>query len=615
MQNLPLVTLRAAQIFIAILLAISISACGGGSKGTQSSSAQSAATSSKKSEPSSDSSSSAQSSVASSSSENSVVSSSSASSLPDVILPNGCRIKSSPLAALKNLNACPGTAIPEEFSTYKIIGTTLYYDDFPLHGVNACNVEFLSRDFIRSNNTIYAGSQKILKIDAKTFQVIDTRFARDKDRIYYYYPGYGGPKTLSHDAENFLRLNRLYSKDSFNVYWGENIILGADPETFVAISEYLAKDKNTLYVSRYSNNLDADTITSLGDGFYTDGTDVYHSQVKTAIPVAEFINIGFGYAKSHSAIFDGSVQILAPMDLRTATAVSSHYLTDGVNFYYNNSYDIPKEIIGVDAETFIHIENSHAKDKNHVYSGSKALEGADPATFERVNSGYTKDKNNVYASWRKLDNVDIETFEIEDYYGKDKNNVYYFDDIIECADPSTFEYLGRNISRDANYVYRGKYKIELLDPSSIEVYDYDISKDKNYVFYNSTLIPEVSSETFVYVAEDSFHDGKSFYFRDSAIPGVDLSSPITAFSEGWFFKSNTQVFDRRVLAEIDAPTFNQINFSFGETFYSDKNFAYSESLLPVSADVENFSIAAEYVTSGDVYFKDSSKVFLNSNGR
>src|SRR5690606_30642404 len=101
----------------------------------------------------------------------------------------------------------------------------------------------------------------------------------------------------------------------------------------------------------------------------------------------------------------------APMDLNTAKAVSSRYLTDGIKFYYNSSSNIPKEMIGVDIETFIHTENSHAKDRNHVYAGSRPLEGADPATFERVNSGYTKDKNNVYASGRKLDNADIETFE------------------------------------------------------------------------------------------------------------------------------------------------------------------------------------------------------------
>lgn len=106
----------------------------------------------------------------------------------------------------------------------------------------------------------------------------------------------------------------------------------------------------------------------------------------------------------------------------------------------------------------------------------------DHETFEYIGSNFAKDKNYVYWSTRlqlfKLPNADPKTFEIifpnndklkefPTAYSKDKKQVYLNQNLIEKANPITFEFIeGQNyFSKDDKYVFFEHYLTD-IDPNN-----------------------------------------------------------------------------------------------------------------------------------------------------
>jgi len=204
---------------------------------------------------------------------------------------------------------------------------------------------------------------------------------------------------------------------------------------------------------------------------------------------------------------------------------------DDTNVYFNTS--IIKE---ADVATFEQVkgEDRIYKDKNAVYyvSSGKHCEssihscpGADLETFDILESNYyAKDKNHVYKGGEILENADPATFDISSWFStyvkyepisgcytmyKYSSNVYFNDDIIFEADASTFEAIERDerLYKDKNNVYSifhgegctawlGIYKGS--DPDTFELLDFygKYAKDKNNVYFEGEILEGVNSATF-----------------------------------------------------------------------------------------------------------------------
>ena len=67
-------------------------------------------------------------------------------------------------------------------------------------------------------------------------------YLQDKNRVYYYCQAIDGA-----DPASFVVLSEGYAKDKNNAYYGYRAIIGADPASFVVLSEGYAKDKNNCY--------------------------------------------------------------------------------------------------------------------------------------------------------------------------------------------------------------------------------------------------------------------------------------------------------------------------------------------------------------------------------
>ena len=183
--------------------------------------------------------------------------------------------------------------------------------------------------------------------------------------------------------------------------------------------------------------------------------------------------------------------------------------------YGGTSANPESPIYGADSATFVHAGFDFYKDKNYVYNLeiSEKLH-ADPITFSALSRMYAKDINNVYAYWYKpligsptykVIDANPNTFQIfegeyGDSFGRDQSHVYAFGEIIEGADPLSFQILPPVNShltyvKDVYAVYayfNERYsKINNADTLSFslvegqELYD---AQDKNHKYVQGVII-------------------------------------------------------------------------------------------------------------------------------
>ena len=136
--------------------------------------------------------------------------------------------------------------------------------------VNSFEVLYVERGgggIAKDKNHVYRSEEIMMDIDAKTFTRLERNYFKDKNNVYYYNFGFGkldfldvntfevlggihdtyvkdknyvyhDPESLvkveSADPDTFTIVNQFYGKDKNNVYAGENILEGANPETFKA---------------------------------------------------------------------------------------------------------------------------------------------------------------------------------------------------------------------------------------------------------------------------------------------------------------------------------------------------------------------------------------------
>ena len=277
------------------------------------------------------------------------------------------------------------------------------------------------------------------------------------------------------DFKTFVELNKIYGKDSKNVFYEDRKLDNADVKTFQAISDELGKDKK--YIYRYDEKMEVNPKDF----------QLYKNKDK----IIYFRNNGKLY-EAGTFLENTTVE-----DLDTFEILDDEYSKDKHNIYYGGV-----TLSDVDMDTFqIIMPNYYAKDKNSVYSGHKKIKGANPKTIKVLNIAYVKDDKTVFSNFsfsNTLKNADVNFFEaLGQYYGKDKNNVYLMGEKIKKADVKTFQVISEqsfnHYSKDKNNVYLETYIIEGADPKTFEIIKEEpfYSKDKKYLYYSGKKIDEI----------------------------------------------------------------------------------------------------------------------------
>jgi len=299
----------------------------------------------------------------------------------------------------------------------------------------------------------------VIGADASTFEQVPNSFSsdsgrgyyRDKNRVYKYVPEHmfasaipvigADPATFKivtgnneYDAEDKnhkykngevltqkMQLSYIedgslspYYKDSESVYFEDTKIIGADFDTFQALSAKLAaggndnewaKDKNNVYdFGEVVLNADPATFTTVYQGVMKDKNRVYLYGGDSHLPYSpvygvdapSFVHVGYGFFKDKNYAYDREYNKLLGVDPNTFIAVGIWYFKDKDNVYYAGAQgDVKLE--NANPDTFVYDEkNNVGKDKNYVWYVGRLVSGADPATIMRLNDWWLIDKNNVY---------------------------------------------------------------------------------------------------------------------------------------------------------------------------------------------------------------------------
>lgn len=141
--------------------------------------------------------------------------------------------------------------------------------------------EYLNTTYMRSGNTIYVwdthndlGPPTLITLDAdaSTFEVFPTlsvQYGKDKNHVWF-------DKTLvdTADTSTFTAVG-VYGHDATRVYYGEEIIPGADPKTHTGLSGSYSKDaKHVYFATTTIIGADAETFKMITD--YEFGKDKNH---------------------------------------------------------------------------------------------------------------------------------------------------------------------------------------------------------------------------------------------------------------------------------------------------------------------------------------------------
>jgi hypothetical protein len=231
---------------------------------------------------------------------------------------------------------------------YYVRGETVYYlnafpgDAVKLEGADPKTFKILDTTYATDKNAVYLDGAPLDEADPATFELLEVPdFSQDAGHVFM------RRAVLSEDPAHFEFLNGDggVTKDGAHVYWSDGGVLSDDPEHFKILSDadyYLfAADSSTVYVN--------------------------------------------GNAIKHA-------------DPATFEVYSGAYAKDAEQLYYFT--DLISE---GDAATFKVLEAPYARDKAHAYWMGKVVPHADPRTFVVLNANFECTADSTHAFYRDLE--------------------------------------------------------------------------------------------------------------------------------------------------------------------------------------------------------------------
>lgn len=189
-----------------------------------------------------------------------------------------------------------------------------------------------------------------------------------------------------------------YSKDKFNVFYGENVIPSADPNTFQLLSLFFAKDNDNVYfLGQPIEDSDPTTFELIAGRLAGDKNQIYYNNEVISTDPDNFV------------IFD-----------------SYYYAKDNESVWFIRSlthFSIEKLDV-VSPEMFKIIDSRYASDSKKVFCHGKLIPDVDVESFQILGDRWSKDSKHIYFGVKICNEVDYDTFEITEDGAKDKNRSY-----------------------------------------------------------------------------------------------------------------------------------------------------------------------------------------------
>ena len=207
-------------------------------------------------------------------------------------------------------------------------------------------------------------------------------------------------------------------------------------------------------------------------------------------------------------------------------------IVDGKVFYrtlnnVNYKWDL-REVKGADADSFKKLGWSYGMDKSHVYLKDNRLEYADPNTLKIIDGtiSWAQDAKAVYRYGNKVSSEPHNFKQLSRNYFKDSRKVFYNTNILEFADPQSFEVLGENgfYAKDKAKVYCSGKLIEDAEASSFQHVDGLFAVDANRVYYAGKPLELETLEGLEILDENYGKTTQQVFFKDKLVEGADANS-------------------------------------------------------------------------------------------
>ena len=228
-------------------------------------------------------------------------------------------------------------------------------------------------------------------------------------------------------------------------------------------------------------------------------------------------------------------------------------------------------------------------------------EGYDSSTFERLDDTFAKDINHVYYNNRILEEADPTSFRIlKGNYSADNSHVWYYDRNVEGANPRTFVTPDNNNSLDVSYsivlahddhdYYCGVHPLHVADMASFKQKGSSWAIDSLHVYYlgvgqiGKSKVPIGDYHTFRALNNSYAADDKCVYFQNKVVEGADPES-FVALKEGYHYgqDKNCIYYQARAtsIKDLNALKHKDIEYGLGNAFHSDGTTVYNPELMPM----------------------------------
>ena len=214
-------------------------------------------------------------------------------------------------------------------------------------------------------------------------------------------------------------LGSNYSIYKGNVYYGNEILEGANPKTAELIGFSLLKDdKNVYYMGKKIKDVKIKNFEKLGKNYWKNDNKIYYRDEKIEnADIMSFKVLNEDYAKDKNHVYSGREEIDSSLSGKIKDPKTFEFLPNGI---------INATLYGKDKYNVYYIENKMINCFDTYYSIYE-VKGINKDKVEVLNDWFIKDDKNIYFKGKILEGVDYNTFEVlPNGDGKDKNRSYEY---------------------------------------------------------------------------------------------------------------------------------------------------------------------------------------------
>jgi len=190
-------------------------------------------------------------------------------------------------------------------------------------------------------------------------------------------------------------LGDYYSIDKGKVYYGNEILEGANPKTAELIGFSLLKDdKNVYYMGEKIKDVKIKNFEKLGQNYWKNDNKIYYRDEKIEnadIMSFKVLNEYFAKDKTFEFLPNGIIY----GTLYGKDKYNVYYIENKMINCFDTYYSI-YEVNGINKDKVEVMNDWFIKDDKNIYFKGEILEGADYNTFEVLPNGNGKDKNRSY---------------------------------------------------------------------------------------------------------------------------------------------------------------------------------------------------------------------------